>query len=561
MSKSCLLKKLFPALLLILLVGCSGKEADESRANSDLTSEASQGTIIEKEGYRMKITENGKIKIYDITTEAKTGTAKNGQPYQNIFPAGEFSFEVDEFGKLYHTAEIAYNKREGGSYIYSNNPEMLRKSDVGQAIIQNTNMSGMYEFTHEHSNHTGAPFYLGYQILNEGETDAVVTVYNVGYQVEGEWLGQRSWSDFFNYRFELPKDYFLDGGEVNPIYVGCDYIDYTPEIFSPITVTVPAGEYIYVMGGTTTDAYAGTNIGGTADRPVLNGKCSNGVVLFSVEGGDVTGTFYVYTAPSQVKAKPAPQGYIVTRDGINFGAQYKGTDPHLGLIEANITFAVNDKTPSGKLPIAYTNERDSNFGTKTAPYQEYIPVKYRITGKEWLTSLNPNTTTKAIGTDMMTFEYIDVGGNPIIIDNNRADGRGHAANTGNWMVQYSDNFTFINLGDKPRTFKIYKRGAPSGALMTMARDTEGNILDAQMKAQPYYYEEGNIPGYADKSLLTFENGYYWYVVEGKPYYKLRDERSLVWTVTVEPMGIERITADALIMGNSNGGITHWVEVD
>ncbi|HBL85520.1 MAG: hypothetical protein A2Y17_06380 [Clostridiales bacterium GWF2_38_85] len=421
-------------------------------------------------------------------------------------------------------------------------------------------MNGMYEFTFEHSNHTNSSFYLGYQLLNSGDTDAIVTVYNIGLQVQGEWLGQRSWSDFFNYRFELPEDYFVDGKE-SPMYVGCDYADYTPTVFEPVTVTIPAGEYIYVLGGTTADAYNNTNIGKTADKAVLKGKCSNGAVLFNVEGGDVTGSFYVYTKAAQVQANPDEQGYIVTRNDTNFGSQYKGTDPKLGLIEANITFVVNDKTASSKLPVMYYNFRDPDYASKTLPYQEYTMIRNLVAGREWLTSLNPNNLAKAVGTDMMIFEYIDEDGNPIVIDNEHADGRGNAANTGNWMVQYSDNFTLINTGTTARTFKIYKKGAPSGALMTMVRDVNGKVLDAKLKAQPYYYAEGQIPWNADKDLLTFKNGYYWYMVDGKPYCDIVDERSLVWTVTVEPMSMERITVDYLIMGNSNGGITHWVVVE
>ncbi len=40
---------------------------------------------------------------------------------------------------------------------------------------------------------------------------------------------------------------------------------------------------------------------------------------------------------------------------------------------------------------------------------------------------------------MMTFACITPDGRPIRIDNEHADGAGMPANTGNWMVQYTDN--------------------------------------------------------------------------------------------------------------------------
>lgn len=134
------------------------------------------------------------------------------------------------------------------------------------------------------------------------------TVYNIGYQTDGEWLGQRSWSDYFNLEFRLPAEYFLPDGSVNPIYVGCDYVSYTPRRYEAQQVIIPPGAYIYLFGGTTADAYAHTDIGGTADRPVGTGKCCNGAMLFELRGGDPTGTFYCYSDPAQVQAAPPRAG-------------------------------------------------------------------------------------------------------------------------------------------------------------------------------------------------------------------------------------------------------------
>ena len=440
---------------------------------------------------------------------------------------------------------------------------MLAPEDVGQALLRNRDMQGDYIFTFEHSNYSDMPFYLGYQLLNTGDEDAQVTVYNIGLQVEGEWLGQRSWSDYFNYNFTLPEDYFLQDGKVNPIYFGCDYVYYEPRVYKPQTFVIPPGEYIYVLGGTTKDAYDNINVGNTADLIVQKGKCVNGVVKFDIQKGSMQGSFYCYTDAEQVKANPQEQGYIITRNDKNYGAQYKGTDPKQGLIESTITFFVDDNTDRGRLPVKYDKESDAKASEKTTPYQEYSMTSSTVFDYQWFTSLNPNNSANAIGTDMMVFEYIDEDGNPIIIDNNRADGRGRPANTGNWMVQYTDNINLVNLGDNPREFKIYKKGAVSGALFVMVRNDKGEVLDAIMQAHPYHFDSPDSAFYGiDKSLLVEKNGHYWFkVADGRPYIDVVNERSLVYTVTVPGRSAERVSVDYLILGNSNGGATHWVEVE
>ncbi|MBQ3230311.1 MAG: hypothetical protein IJB49_04765, partial [Clostridia bacterium] len=180
---------------------------------------------LEKDGYIMKKTETEKGYILDLEFAEKAYN-ENGQPFDNRFYTGKKTIEINNTA-VSRRATVEYTKREGGTYIYSNNPEMLAPEDIGKAILRTKDLSGDCIFTYEHSNHTGVPVYFGYQLKNDGDTDVTVTVTNLGFQVNGEWLGQRSWSDYFNYRFELPEDYFNANGTVNPIYIGCDYVDYT----------------------------------------------------------------------------------------------------------------------------------------------------------------------------------------------------------------------------------------------------------------------------------------------------------------------------------------------
>ena len=298
----------------------------------------------------------------------------------------------------------------------------------------------------------------------------------------------------------------------------------------------------------------------TADKPVLVGRCSNGAVQFKVTGGKVTGTFYAYSDFAQVQANPKEQGQIDYRDGKNYAGQYKGTDPHQGLIEANLKWTVNDLTPAGRLPVTYESVYDENAASVTEAYTAYNSTSHTINADEWLTSLNPQNAHTAVGTDMMVFNCIDTNGNPLVIDNEHSDGRKDTANTGNWMVTYNDNITLVNSGTKARTFKVYKQGSSSGCLMSCVRDKDGTVLNALMNIRPILYTD-KLPETADPDKYVLIGNTYWPIIDGVSFDKMIGDRSLVYTVTVEPMSCVQFTVDYLILANSNGGIVHWITVD
>ncbi len=495
---------------------------------------------------------------------AKTAGGEVPLPYDNRFTADMSGADMMGNPSVdpMVPAEIFYRKREGGVYVYSNNPEMLRNEDADKAILKTRGLTGDVEFTYEHSNHTDKPLYFGYRLQNDGESDVEVLVTNVGMQVDGEWLGQRSWSDFYNIAFSLPEYYFVDGKE-SPAYRGQDFLDYTPRVFTPASYRIPAGQYIYVLGGTTADAYAHTDVGGTADQPVLRGKCSNGAVKFRVSGGEVTGTFFVYTDPAAIAGDPPEQGYIVRRNGIDFFEQYKGLDPSLGLIEAEIAWTVNDKTPSGPLPVTYTSSYDEHISEyPETPYMAYHSTPHRVLRNDWLTALNPQNAHGAVGTDMMIFRGIREDGTPIVIDNEHADGGGKPSNTGNWMVQYNNNFTFINQGNRERTFKVYTDGALSGALLVLVRNEEGDVLDARCTIAAICYPASRLPEDADPRQYEEYGGMcYPYLPNGMSYRLYKPRQALMASVTVPPHSYRRITVDYNILGNSMGGALNRVELE
>lgn len=424
-------------------------------------------------------------------------------------------------------AVFEYAKRENGRYIYLNNPEKLQPEDIGQAILRDEGLTGNVQVTWEHSNYTGRSVYLGYQLKNEGATDVYVTVTNIGYQTSGEWLGQQSWSDYYNRQFTLPSDYFDADGNESARYEGQDFIRYSPRAFQPMTYRIPAGQYIYVLGGTSADAYNTTNVASTANKLVGAGKCTNAVAKFYVHGGEVTGAFYCYTNASQVKAEPAEQGFILDRNDGRFGDQYKGIDYHQGLVETNMTWTVNDNTPSQNLPVLYFPYRDSSAYNKNTPYEEYSSSMRSCYQTQWITHINPQSNTSAVGSDMMSFECVTTDGKTVTIDSEHADGYGNRANLGNWMVDYQENMTFVNQGDTTRYFTINKNA--NGSLMAMVLDADGNVLTAKCTIRPIT---------ASPTALNYE----------------------LYTVEVAPHSVTQVTVNYLLMGNSYGSVSNWVQL-
>lgn len=464
-------------------------------------------------------------KKVQVTAQADNHLAR--LPYTPNFTVDPTT--LDTHGNNTDATKIEYQKREGGTYVYLNNPEKLQPADIGQAILRDEGLSGDVQVTWEHSNFTGQYITLGYQLKNDGEDDVYVTVTNIGYQVQGEWLGQRSWSDYYNIKFELPEDYFVGGG-VNERYIGQDFIDYTPRVFQPTTYRIPAGEYIWLVGGTSTDAYNDTNVAQTANKVVLPGKCTNAVAKCFITGGAVTGTFYCYTDAEQVKAEPEEQGYIIMRDGEQYGYQYKGVDHHTALIESNPVFYLNDSTVEGRsLPVTYTYEQADNiwWGSKI-PYEKLLTKTKTTDAFGWTTNICPHGRGAAVGTDMSSFECATVNGDTVTLDVNHRDGTGESPNFGNWMIDYHDNMTFVNQSDTTKRVTINK--SAQGAMMTMVLDPEGNVLSTRCTIVP---------------------------LEESPDYR----HWQLYTVEVPPHATVQVNVSFLLMGNSYGAVYHWLTVE
>ena len=434
-------------------------------------------------------------------------------PYDVGEPVDTSSIPLESDGKNPLTpAEVKYQKRSGGTYIYCNNPEGIPAEMVGNAFIRTEDLTGDVYFTFEHSNHAGYDIYLGYQLKNDGDSDVYVTVTNIGYQTVGTWLGQEAWDDFYNVSFALP-DYYFE----NPAKYAADYgyVDYTARVFQPVTYRLPAGEYFYVIGGTTQDAYQHINVDGTADVPVGSVRCASGNVKFTVTGGSVTGAFYAYSDIAQVKAEPEQLGYVAGE----YARQYIGTGDHAGVIDSYITWTFNDKTKGGALPVTYTVSYDENLPAVTEPYTAYNSTPHTVNANNWVTHLNPQNEHKAIGTDMVAFSCVDANGNRVVLDNDHADGAGKPGNFGNWMIEYQDHFTLVNQGDAERVVTLTTKD--NGSLAMLARDgVTGEILQADMTV------------------------------------RTNDPANYQYEVTVPPHSVKQITLDYVLLGNSYGCVVH-----
>lgn len=470
----------------------------------------------------IKLTENESVLPYDpINVEDKA-------KYESLMDSKENDKNVLK------SAKINYVKRPGGLYINCNNPEKLTEIDLEKALSRVDISNKEVFFTFEHNNYADGAFYYGYQVLNTGKEDIYVTVKNLGLQLDGpgSWLGEKEWIDFYNTKFRLLNKNKWNESQIEnfKLYFGfCD--TYESSNYQPVTYRVPAGKHIYVMGGTTIDAYNNTNVFDTADKKV-SGGCSNGAVLFKVTGGTAEGIFYAYKDYKKVQAdNKTHQGYVISKvDGTDgYGSQYVGYDNCHGVVDNEVTWYFNDVTSPQELPVTYTNYY-KDFVEKTGEPYSKIDVLPHIWGgmsntriNSWLTHLNPHSSNNAVGSDMTAYYTINENGENIVIDYQHYDGHGMLANVGNWMIDYQDDFNFINQGNKDREVTITLNGDTIAAMM---RDENGKV----------------IPGTEKYTLSRIDNSTY----------------SYEYTLTVPAHSVKQVTLEYNLLANSYGAINHKV---
>ena len=420
--------------------------------------------------------------------------------------------EPDEPGEANVAANVEYSLRSGGKFIYCNNPEALYGFNIGKALLIEENVCGGVYFTSENRNLTGQKILLGLQLRNDSGQNITVKVKNIGYQTGIDWVGQVEWTDFFGTEYRLEEA----GGN----YAFTD--TYSPSNFKEVTYTVPSGKYIYVMGGSSADAYKNVNVGRTADKYVGNGQVVNGAVYFEVNGpkSGVSLAFVCYTSPSAPVTAKTQQGYVVERDGRSYGRQYLGSAPYL-CAQASMAWNVDDNFRDGdKLKVKY----DVEYYDDPASYGVYgaysgNPSVRHMSGTSWFTHINPSNHNEYIGTDMMPFYCVTEDGAPVVIDIYHNVGTGKPANIGIWMVVYEETLSFYNSGTRPRTFTLFLKN--NGVLAVNLRSADGGLLDSL---------------------------YHW------------DASSPVFTVNVSPGRQKDVYLEYVLLANSYGSIEHYIKV-
>lgn len=427
-------------------------------------------------------------------------------------------------------ATIQAIKRDDGNglYINCNNPEKLTHYDIGKALSRVDISNKKVFFTFEHNN-LDVPFYYGYQVKNTSDEDIYVTVLNMGFQLDGPgcWLGEREWVDFYNANFRYDGSKFTDKQKETFV----DYFNfcntYKTKNLQPTTYRIPKGKYIYIMGGTTKDAYKHINVWNTADRKVCGG-CSNGVVLFDVIG-KAEGAFFIYTDESQIKDNNTHQGYVLNRDNHDYGTQYVGYDNCHGVVDTHITYTFNDKTPAQDLPVKYTNYYVDKMPEKK-PYLKLEPTAHLQERRYWVTHICPHSSHEGVGTDMTKYYTINEHGENICIDADHLDGNGNISNIGNWMMDYMDYFTFVNQGDEDREITINLIN--TGSVCVLLRDKHGKLI----KSSPMF------------TLMQK-------VDKGEEYYLKND---FTYTVKVKAHSIKQFIMEYNLLANSCGYVVHKV---
>lgn len=430
---------------------------------------------------------------------------------------------------------INYKKREGGLYINCNNPEQITRQCLHTGLTRNdvSNQSVFFTFEHNNSASTESsrvdgPFYYGYQVINNGTEDAYITVKNIGFHIDGPgcWLGEKEWIDFYNTKFVVKNYRNYTAAQKNTFvdYYGFSN-NYRDPDYQATTYRLPAGKYIYVMGGTTKDAYQNIDVFGTANYPVAVSGCSNGAVLFEVAGDNVEGVFYAYQDANKIQpSNKSLQGYLTyyENDPHSYGQQYVGYDNCHGVVDAHLTWEFNDRTVggtmnnnAGNLLVNFTNYYADSI-TTGIPYAALNSTRHtQLKKNSWVTHINPQGNPEAVGTDMTKYITVDYNTKqPITIDYDMLDGRGATANIGNWMIDYMEHYTFVNHGDNPRNVTVGFTN--NGCVAVLVRDKNGKLIEGTAQYTIVQKPNANYAAINDPFSYTVTvpaNGYVQFVVE------------------------------------------------
>ena len=448
-------------------------------------------------------------------------------------------------------AEVKYKKRTGNFiYINSNNPEIVNETDINKAFIRLDISNKEVFFTFEHNTKYMKIYkiYSGFRVKNIGTKDLKVIIKNIGFQYNGNgyFLGQKEWIDFYNMKFKILNRFSWTDEQKNRFESLFNFDDkYEPTPFEETTYIIPPGEYFYVIGGTTKDAYNNINVFNTADINVAK-TVINGVVIFEVIG-NAEGAYYFY---DNIKIPQTDNksylGYVYKRND-DVGKTYLGYDNCHGVIDNSMTWEFNDLTKEQYLPVYYkVNYKEGAPLEGQKAFSKIPTTEHIIYSDNWVTHLNPHkflcenmsicnlTEFRAVGKDMTKYITIDEDGNNIIIDDEHYDGRGILSNIGNWMIDYIDNFNFVNRGDKERKINVLLGHGKQGSLACFVRNSKLDVIEGTQQNTIYCPDTNS--SIINDSIKDIFN----------------------YTFKVSPHSVLQIYVEYNLLANSFGNVTHSV---
>ena len=424
---------------------------------------------------------------------------------------------------------ISAVKRDDGKgiYINCNNPEKLTDDDINKCLSRVNISDKKVFFTFEHNDYE-KPFYYGYKVINKDKQDIYITILNLGYQISGSgrWLGEDEWTQFYNTNFRYDDSSFTADQKDEFVRMFNFSNKCKAKKYQPITYRIPKGKYIYVMGGTTKDAYKHINVFNQADK-LVKPSCSNGVVLFDVHG-KAEGTFYVYNDIKKIKDDNSHQGYVLQRNGKEYGRQYVGYDNCHGVVDNHIVLKFNDETNEGNLKFRFINYHEDERVEKGKPYQPLARIPHDNIKDYFATHINAQWAFDGLGTDMTLYNTVDDKGKEICISPDALDGNGLSPNIGNWMVDYMDYYYLVNKGNKERTVTINMKN--TGSLCVMVKDINGKV-------------KKNTP------MFTL-------MVKSDRGEKYNIQNDFTYDVKVKPRSVVKFIVEYNLLANSCGYVTH-----
>ena len=467
----------------------------DSSANEAFNIYDAKGKLLKENGYGQEI-DIEKNKTYFIEVKTKNPYESIDITFNPIHNKVVTPYEINSSinASKYSTkslkedplqaAKVNMVQRKGGTYLYSNIPERMPKEVLNTVIMRNPNLTGECFMTFEHQNQTGVEgIYMGYRIKNVEDHDIYVTVMNVGYQTTDSWLGDRSWKDYYGVRFDVDESKFrtdtfmydnkeYTAQEWQKAYLNFDY-DYVPNPIEPITYKLPAGKHMYVIGGTTKDAYNQINVNNTANIGINLGHCVNGNVRFNITNGKAVGDLCVYKDLGLINNSQVRVQNLRKYDNDDFGGRC-GSSPIHGVIDNNVVWEFNDESYVGELPVTYQNYYADKLKDSYEPFEQVTGCTYHtIEGTRWYTHLSAQLNHKHCGTDMVDMHTF-LGDQPVTLSNYIANPTGQIWDFGNWMIEYQENCLFVNHGNENKKIRYYLRN--SSSIFYMIKDKDNNII-------------------------------------------------------------------------------------